>query len=62
MVFILKELIRAGAYIFLLTLTLYYFVDNTLSTALTIALISQVVLFIFNFERIINGYKTSKRQ
>lgn len=62
MPFILKELIRAGAYIFLLTLTLYYFVDNTLSTALTVAIISQVILFIFNFKKIINGYKASSRK
>lgn len=61
MPFILKELIKAGAYIFLLTLTLYFFVDNTLSTALIIAIISQVVLLIFNFKKIKNDYKASKK-
>jgi len=57
---ILKELIKAGAYIFLLTLTLYYFVDNTFSTALKVSIISQIIAFVFNFKRIKNDYTDSK--
>jgi hypothetical protein len=61
MSFILKELIRAFAYVSLLTLALYFFVDDTLSAALTVALASQVLIFTFNFKRIMTGCKASKK-
>lgn len=44
MPFLLKEILKAGGYIILLTLVLYYFADNKLSTAFIIALICQVTL------------------
>lgn len=62
MPFLLKELLKAGGYIILLTLALYYFVDNTLFTAFIIALVCQVTLLIFDFKKIKNGYNTSKKQ
>ncbi|AHF07896.1 hypothetical protein [Desulfitobacterium metallireducens] len=62
MPFLLKEILKAGGYIILLTLVLYYFADNKLSTAFIIALICQVTLFIFDFKKIKNDYKASKKQ
>lgn len=61
MPFLLKELIKAGIYIIILTLILYYFVDNKLSTAFIVALINQVIIFILNFRKIKNDYKASRK-
>ncbi|WP_088188040.1 hypothetical protein [Desulfosporosinus sp. FKA] len=61
MPFILKELIKAGIYVGILTLILYYFVDNKLSTDFIVALTNQVIIFIFDFKRIKNDYKASKK-
>lgn len=61
MPFLLKELIKAGIYISILTLILYYFVDNKLSTAFIVALVNQVIISIFNFKKIKNDYKASKK-
>jgi len=52
MPFLLKELVKAGGYIILLTLALYYFADNTLSTAFIIALVCQVTLFILTSKKL----------
>lgn len=41
MPFLLKELIKAGIYISILTSILYYFVDNKLSTAFIVALVNR---------------------
>lgn len=60
MSFILKELIKAVAYMSLLTVALYFFVDDTLSTAFTVALVTQAVILAFGFKRIKTGYKASK--
>lgn len=62
MPFLLKELLKAGGYIILLTLILYYFVDNKLSTAFIVALINQVIIFIFNFKKIKSDYIASKKK
>ena len=51
MPFLLKELIKAGIYISILTSILYYFVDNKLSTAFIVALVNQVIITIFNFKK-----------
>ncbi|MGC7871164.1 hypothetical protein ACPUYX_06485 [Desulfosporosinus sp. SYSU MS00001] len=61
MPFLLKELIKAGIYISILTIILYYFVDNKLSTAFIVALVNQVILSILNFKKIKNDYKASKK-
>jgi hypothetical protein len=61
MPFFLKELIKAGIYISILTLILYYFVDNKLSTAFIVALVNQVIISIFNFKKIKSDYKASKK-
>ena len=51
MPFLLKELIKVGIYISILTSILYYFVDNKLSTAFIVALVNQVIITIFNFKK-----------
>ena len=62
MLFVLKEFIKAGVYIFVLTLVLYYWVDTSLSTALIVALVNQVVLLILNFKEMRNRYKASYKR
>lgn len=61
MPFLLKEVIKACIYIGILTLILYYFVDNKLTTDFSVALTNQVVIFIFNFKKVKNDYKSSKK-
>lgn len=60
MPFVLQEFIKAGIYIFFLTLVSYYWVGSSLSTALIVALVSQGVLFVLNFKEIRNRYKAIK--
>jgi len=62
LLFVLKEFIKAGVYIFVLTLVLYYWVDTSLSTALIVALVNQVVLLILNFKEMRNRYKASYKR
>lgn len=60
MLFLLKELIRAGVLITLLTVLSYYFVGTSLSTALKLGLINGIFISIIDYKRIKKDYEASK--